>query len=130
MPNRSYALEWLEMARRNLETAQLLFDVNHYTDVIAVDIQQTIEKTFKALYAFYGVNIPRTHVLETLYPFVISKLELEEVSLEKIITISDYYQTDRYPGPRYFLPSRLEVNDALVLATYIYGIVSNHISSS
>jgi HEPN domain-containing protein len=49
MPNRSYALEWLEMARRNLETAQLLFDVNHYTDVIAVDIQQTIEKTFKAL---------------------------------------------------------------------------------
>ncbi len=49
MPNRSYALEWLEMARRNLETAQLLFDVNLYTDVIAVDIQQTIEKTFKAL---------------------------------------------------------------------------------
>jgi HEPN domain-containing protein len=47
MPNKTYAREWLELARRNLDTARLLFDVRHYNDVIAVDIHQTIEKSFR-----------------------------------------------------------------------------------
>ena len=44
MSNKSYALEWFVIAQRNLETAQLLHQVNHYTDVIAIDLHQTLEK--------------------------------------------------------------------------------------
>lgn len=50
MPNQKLALEWVVFARKNLETAQLLFSKNHYTDVIAFDIQQAIEKALKAVY--------------------------------------------------------------------------------
>ena len=63
MPNKPYAIEWLDISRRNLETAILLFNHNHYTDVIAIDIHQTLEKAFKAVYAFYGVSIPKSHLL-------------------------------------------------------------------
>ena len=70
MPNQTYALEWLNLAKRNLDTARLLIRENHYTDSIAIEIQQTIEKSFKAVYAYYGINIPRTHALSILFNFV------------------------------------------------------------
>jgi len=46
MPNKTYALEWLEISKRHLETAILLFSHNHYTDVIAIEIHQALEKAF------------------------------------------------------------------------------------
>jgi len=60
MPNKTYALEWLDLSKRNLDTAILLFSHNHYTDVIAIDIHQILEKAFKAVHAYYGISIPRT----------------------------------------------------------------------
>lgn len=115
MPNKTYALEWLELANRNLETARLLLRENHFTDSIAIEIQQTIEKTFKAIYAFYGVSIPKTHALPVLYNFVSEKISLEDLDIDDLITISDYYETDRYPGPRYIMPTRNEVEHFFLL---------------
>jgi len=67
MHNRKLAEEWLAFAEKSLETAILLNRENHYTDVIAIDIQQTVEKALKALYAFEGIKIPRTHSLDILF---------------------------------------------------------------
>ena len=108
MPNKTYALEWLESSRHNLETAVFLFKHNHYTDVIAVDIHQSVEKSFKSIYAYYGHIIPRTHFLPQLYEFVKSKIIRIEESPDDILEISEYYKSDRYPGPRYTLPSDSE----------------------
>jgi HEPN domain-containing protein len=44
MPNITYAREWLQLAKRNLETARLLLREDHFTDSIAIELQQTIEK--------------------------------------------------------------------------------------
>ncbi|TSA32722.1 MAG: HEPN domain-containing protein [Porphyromonadaceae bacterium] len=109
MPNKIYSLEWLNLANRNLETARVLLRENHYTDSIAIEIHQTIEKSFKAVYAYFGISIPRTHTLTVLFNFVSEKIPFDNIDIEDIITISDYYETDRYPGPRYILPSREEV---------------------
>jgi HEPN domain-containing protein len=67
MPNRTYALEWINFAGRNLETAKLLFKEQHYTDIIAIEIHQTIEKTFKTILAYNGIKLPRSHNLTELY---------------------------------------------------------------
>ena len=45
MSNKPYAKEWLIFANKNLETAILLFEANHYEDIIGVEIQQSLEKT-------------------------------------------------------------------------------------
>lgn len=115
MPNKTYAAEWLQLANRNLETARLLLRENHFTDSIAIEIQQTIEKTFKAVYAFYGVSIPKTHSLPVLYNFVSEKISIEDLYIDDLIVISDYYETDRYPGPRYVMPTRSEVEHFFLL---------------
>jgi HEPN domain-containing protein len=129
MPNQTYALEWLNLAKRNLNTARLLIRENHYTDSIAIEIQQTIEKSFKAVYAYYGINIPRTHALTILFNFVNEKIPLEETDIEVIITISDYYETDRYPGPRYVVPSRDEVENFFLFAEQLYSKIEESILS-
>jgi len=129
MPNQTYALEWLNLAKKNLNTARLLIRENHYTDSIAIEIQQTIEKSFKAVYAYYGINIPRTHALTILFNFVKEKILLEEIDIEVIITISDYYETDRYPGPRYVVPSREEVENFFLFAEQLYSKIDEFILS-
>jgi len=85
MPNKKLALEWLGFAEKNLETAKLLNKHNHYTDVIAIDIQQSIEKTFKAVFAYYGVKIPRTHSLEILFNYASSKSVITDIDKKKLI---------------------------------------------
>jgi len=126
MPNKTYADEWLEISKRHLETAILLFKHNHYTDVIAIDIHQVLEKAFKAVYAYYGISIPRTHALLPLFEYATTKIELINVSIDDILIISDYYETDRYPGPKYFSPTNEETSINLDLAKRIYSAVEQH----
>ena len=40
MANKTYA---------NLDTARLLYDVNHYEDIIGVELQQSLEKLLKSI---------------------------------------------------------------------------------
>jgi len=56
MPNKTYALEWLNLAYKNLETARLLVRENHFTDSIAIEVQQSIEKSFNKIARFPVVN--------------------------------------------------------------------------
>ena len=41
MPNKTYALEWMNLAYKNLETARLLINEKHFTDSIAIEIHQS-----------------------------------------------------------------------------------------
>jgi HEPN domain-containing protein len=128
MPNKTYALEWMELAIRNLETARLLIREKHFTDSIAIEIQQSLEKAFKAVFAYYGERIPKSHSLPLLYNFVNNKIKFPEVETVDMIRISDYYETDRYPGPKYFIPARKEVEEYFSLAEQIVQKIMEHFS--
>lgn len=43
--NKPVANEWLIKSWHNLAAAILLYDINHYTDIIAVDLHYSIEKS-------------------------------------------------------------------------------------
>ncbi len=121
MPNKAYALEWLTFSKKNLVTARLLFDVNHYEDIIGVEIQQSLEKLLKAIVANENIRIPKEHDLVKIY-FLIEKkfikLEEEEIVLLKIAT--NYYKEDRYPNPNYCLPVRQEIKEVLEFSEKLF----------
>lgn len=105
-------MEWLEFARKNLDTAQLLLEANHYEDIIGVELQQAIEKLFKAFLAYNNVKIPKEHDLVKIYYLIekdIAPLDEDEIVLLRLAT--DYYKEDRYPNPHYALPTRDEIED-------------------
>jgi HEPN domain-containing protein len=111
MSNKSYAYEWLLFSLKNLNTAKLLYDVNHYEDIIGIEIQQALEKALKSLLAYENKKIPKSHKLVELLVYVDLELNDNEKFLLEIAT--DYYKVDRYPNPNYSLPSRVEIKEVL-----------------
>jgi HEPN domain-containing protein len=87
-----------------------------------------MEKAFKSVYAYYGINIPRSHGLLPLFEYVVTKIDLNEVSIDDILIISDYYETDRYPGPKYYFPSHEEIKTHIDIAKRIFNAIELHIS--
>jgi HEPN domain-containing protein len=91
MSNRSIAEEWISMAKKNLETAELLLNVHHYTDVIAIEIHQTIEKSVKALFAFNGTPVPRIHYIPKLMDYAANFVDISDIDEKALFIINDYY---------------------------------------
>jgi HEPN domain-containing protein len=128
MPNQKLALEWLVFARRNLETAQLLIRENHYTDVIAFDIQQATEKALKAVYAYNNESVPRIHALDVLFNYANTNIQFKNIDIKQLLTINDYYIAERYPGPRFSMPEMDEISESMKIAQTILDQVSKHIN--
>jgi HEPN domain-containing protein len=98
---RQAALEWFQRGYRDLETAQLLYEEQGYTDIIAFHIQQAIEKYLKGYLILKGQRPPRIHELDTLLNLV-SKIEPDLYSpyIELCEKATRYYIEERYPpGP-------------------------------
>ncbi len=92
--------EWFERGLHDLETAQLLFDEQGYTDSIAYHIQQAIEKYLKGYLVFNGKKPPRIHELDTLLNHIGRFDDSFNGFLELCEKASRYYIEERYPpGP-------------------------------
>jgi len=95
------AMEWFDRGDRDLETAQLLYDEQGYTDVIAYHIQQAVEKYLKGYLVIREQRPPRVHDLDTLLNLV-SRMEpdLYEAYIDLCEKATRYYIEERYPpGP-------------------------------
>lgn len=113
MANKTYAKEWLLFAIKNLNTAKLLYDANHYEDIIGVELQQTLEKLFKAILANENMKIPKDHDLVKIYFMIENNIRIEDDEIVYLRLATDYYKEDRYPNPNYSLPSREEIKEVL-----------------
>ena len=123
MGNRIYALEWLQFAYRSLITAQHLFEVNHFTDIIVIDTQQAIEKTLKSIMAYQNKKITKTHNLDELASLITDKILFDDDEIKLLEKITDYYREDRYPNPNYTLPSHEETKEILDFAITLFDDV-------
>lgn len=130
MPNKAYAREWLAFARRHLETATLLYEANHYGDVIVIEAQQAMEKSLKALLALDNVKIPRSHDLGEIAALLHATISFREEEKSLLERATDYYKEDRYPNPRYSLPSQEEVESILAFARQLHEQVAEVVETA
>lgn len=110
--NKTASLEWLTIAFHDLKSAQILYNVNHYTDTIGSDLQQSIEKLLKSVLASKNTKIPKTHDLYEVYD-LIDEINLLESELKLLDIATLYLKEDRYPNPEYCLPPREEIKEIL-----------------
>ncbi len=113
MANKPYAKEWLSFAIKNLDTAKLLYEVNHYEDIIGIELQQALKKMLKAILANENLKIPKDHDLVKIYFMVEKYIQIEKDEIILLRKATDYFKEDRYPNPNYFLPPREEIKEVL-----------------
>jgi HEPN domain-containing protein len=130
MPNFVYASEWIELADRNLGTAKLLFRENHFTDVISIEIHQALEKVLKSVLAYNGIKIIKSHSILELVNQCSIYISLDDVDIDNLIEINDYYENTRYPGPKYSNPSFEEISKNLQLVSNIINRIKTYIKKS
>jgi len=123
MANAVYAKEWLTFAKKNLDTAKLLFEVNHYEDIIGVELQQALEKVLKSIFANKNLKIQKDHDLVKIYYTIEEYLQIEEDEIVLLKIATDYYKEDRYPNPNYSLPPREEIREVLDFTVKLFDRV-------
>jgi HEPN domain-containing protein len=129
MKNRSIATEWLELAKRNLDAAKILFEAKHFNDVIGIELHQSIEKSLKALPAFHNKPILKTHDLMVLLSQAEKFIQFDHDVRKILETATDYYVENRYPGGGFnFLPADTEIEKVIETANYIYKTVNEYIN--
>jgi HEPN domain-containing protein len=131
MQNKTIANEWLELAKRNLDAAILLFKAKHFNDVIGIELHQSIEKSLKAVPAFHDKTVLKTHDLIVLLSNAEEFLTFEADLSKLLETATDYYVENRYPGGGFnFLPSDNEIEKVIETADYIYKKVKIYINAN
>ncbi len=113
MPNKTYAKEWLEKAYHDLSSAKILFNANHYTDTIGVDLHYSIEKILKSFLAYENRQIPKTHDLPKLYELTKKYLNLDENSEDIFYIANKYHIEVSYPTFEKVLPPQEEIKEVL-----------------
>ena len=109
--NKLSAIEWLRKSYHDLKSAQILYEANHYTDSIGVDLHYAIEKSFKAFLAYDNVKIPKTHNLPELNEIVSRYIEIEDDSI--LYVANKCHIEVSYPLYSRSLPSREEIKEVM-----------------
>jgi hypothetical protein len=55
-------------------------------------------------------------------------IDLEDFDFDSLVIISDYYEIDRYPGPKYEMPPRSELEKFLPMVEKWYHKVFEMVS--
>jgi HEPN domain-containing protein len=122
MANKESAVQWVTKAYHDLSSAQILYAANHYTDTIAGDLQQALEKCLKSFMAYGNEPVKKTHDLVELSKLVEQYIQFGSAEMDLLDAATTYYTHDRYPGP-VALPSRQQVKEILEFAKKVFAAV-------
>ena len=121
--NKALASDWLNKAWHHLSSGKLLFDVNHYTDTISVDLHYAVEIMMKSYLVYGNKKIIKTHNLMELYTSIEDKIYFNDYELDLLDIISKYHIKGSYPVADRCMPSRDEIKEVLDFAEELFDKV-------
>lgn len=120
MANKPHAIEWVEKAYHDLDSAKILYEADHFTDTIGYILHQSIEKLYKSCLAYENVAIVRTHNLVELNELVGEWMNLDDAEIHLLAIATTYHTKQRYPSPHKRLPPREEIKEILDLNIQVF----------
>ena len=113
MAEKSYILQWLIKAHRDLEAAKKLAEdrENILTDIVCYHCQQAAEKFLKAFLIEKGIDFYRTHDLDYLLELCVKEDPIFE-NLRDITDLTEYAVEVRY-GERFIIPQLDETIESM-----------------
>ena len=123
--NNKHIKEWIEKADHDLVSAKVIFtNIPEYFDIIAFHCQQAVEKYIKSALIFFDIEFLRTHDLIYLLDLLSRKIDIDEDTYEKAITLNGFSVQIRYPNTKIFL-TKEELQYAIEVADYFRVFVIN-----
>jgi HEPN domain-containing protein len=119
------AMEWLEFAKKDLATAELLLTNEGFPEIIAFHCQQAIEKALKAYLVCVGKQFPKTHDIQYLCQLCGQNDPVFEAYNDDCNFVGTFYIEARYPIGIPTNISKADAEYAFQIARAIYNLVSN-----
>ncbi len=89
---------WLEVARHDVDSADLLIRGHGHADIIIYHLHQAVEKYFKAILVKSGINPPKIHQLDKLMGMVVEiDPDVQKVT-EDVVRLEQFQPKIRYPS--------------------------------
>jgi hypothetical protein len=57
-------------------------------------------------------------------------IDISVPDTDSLVEINDYYESERYPGPKYELPEVAEIEKNLAICNQIYSAIENYIQKT
>lgn len=111
--NETSAREQLTKAWHHLSSAHVLYNIEHYTDVIAIDLHYSVEVLLKSFLAYENKQILKTHNLLEIHSYIIDTIDFDEYEKDMLRLITTYHIKESYPTPHRRLPPREEIQKIL-----------------
>jgi len=115
--NKTVAKEWLRKVYHDLKSAEILYEADHFTDSIGVDLHYAIEKSFKTFIAYQNKKIPKTHNLLELNELSSEFLALQEDEIKLLHISNRYHIESSYPQYGGAMPPREERGYEMIVNT-------------
>ena len=87
---------WLDYAKENLLSAQILLESSLYNTVLQ-NTQQSIEKDLKALFVEKGIKLQKTHSISSLVETLKQNNIIIDISEDDMDLIDSIYLSSKYP---------------------------------
>ena len=114
---------WLLKARSDLNACRRTLEADGPYDTTCFHAQQAIEKSLKALLAFHGQPVPRTHDLEDLQRLCLPLQALRALNQYDFSETTDYGVLVRYDLE--FWPDQDTAGVVVVQAEQVFELVVN-----
>jgi len=125
-----YHEEWLLKAKHDLMTANVIFLANsELWDTAIYHTQQSAEKSLKAISAFHGEAIDKTHNVRRLLENCIDRYPELMALTEQVFHVAPFDTMFRYPG-MILSPDEWTIKTAIESADTIYTTIQALINAN
>ena len=121
--NKTAASEWLNKAWHHFSSGRILYNANHYTDTIGIDLHYSVEIMLKSILAYENKKIPKTHDLIEVSKLIKDYLNFDNSEIDMLIIISEYHIMESYPAFNRLLPTIDEIKEVLKFAEELFSRV-------
>jgi len=110
---------WIEVAKHDIETADLLINNNGYPDIIIYHYHQALEKILKGILLKYQEETPKTHYLDKLIFIISGYFKGINEKANGVLFIHKFLPILRYPSG-----DTITITDALEVKKYFYDVLN------
>ena len=120
--------EWFERAKRDFDTAKLVFKKGEYYDEMVFLLQQSIEKYIKGYLIFHGWKLKKIHDIEMLLTEAIEFDKSFEEFLDFGRKLTAFYHENRYPPGSIIEISKNDAKEMLNTSLVMIKKIKNKIN--